>query len=125
MILKWGRLSDRIGRKIVLCIGMSGAILSSICFGLSRSYIALVLSRAMAGALSGNIGVMKSALGEVTDESNMAEGRLLHSSLEGLMLTSTSSFLTSSCCLGCWRHDCTRHGYRSIIPTSELFFICA
>ncbi|KAG8990464.1 hypothetical protein FRB94_000283 [Tulasnella sp. JGI-2019a] len=74
MILRWGRLSDRIGRKPVILFGIFGLMLSSICFGLSKSYLALVVSRALAGALSGNIGVMKSALGEVTDETNIAEG---------------------------------------------------
>ncbi|KAG8850236.1 hypothetical protein FRB96_000468 [Tulasnella sp. 330] len=49
-------------------------LISSVCFGVSKSYIALVISRALNGALSGNIGVMKSAICEVTDETSMAEG---------------------------------------------------
>ncbi|KAG9032220.1 hypothetical protein FRB95_001699 [Tulasnella sp. JGI-2019a] len=74
MVLRWGRLSDRIGRKPVILYGLTGMMISSFCFGLSKSYIALVISRALNGALSGNIGVMKSAICEVTDETSMAEG---------------------------------------------------
>lgn len=78
MILRWGRLSDTIGRKPVICIGLLGLTLSTVLFGLSKSYLALVFSRSLAGALSGNIGVMKSALGELMDDTNIAEGKELH-----------------------------------------------
>lgn len=78
MVLRWGRLSDRIGRKPVILCGLLGLTLSSACFGLSKSYTAMVVSRAMAGALSGNIGVMKSAIGEITDSTNIAEGKELN-----------------------------------------------
>ena len=71
-ILQWGRLSDRIGRKPVLAIGLLGLALSMASFGLSHSLLSVIGSRALAGALNGNVGVLKSAIGEVTDESNMA-----------------------------------------------------
>ncbi|KAF9231938.1 major facilitator superfamily domain-containing protein [Melanogaster broomeanus] len=73
-ILQWSRLSDRIGRKPVLLLGIFGLSLSMLCFGLSRSFTGLVLSRCITGALNGNIGVMKSMLGELTDSTNMAQG---------------------------------------------------
>jgi MFS family permease len=71
-ILQWGRLSDRIGRKPVLISGMFGLSLSMACFGLSRSFIGIIISRALAGALNGNIGVIKSAIGEIVDTPNLA-----------------------------------------------------
>ena len=71
-ILQWGRLSDRIGRKPVLAIGLLGLAISMISFGLSHSLLSVIGSRALAGALNGNVGVLKSAIGELTDESNMA-----------------------------------------------------
>ncbi|KAH8993668.1 major facilitator superfamily domain-containing protein, partial [Lactarius deliciosus] len=43
-------------------------------FGLSRSFSALVFSRCLHGMLNGNIGVMKSMMAELTDETNMARG---------------------------------------------------
>ncbi|RDB25899.1 Efflux pump azaL [Hypsizygus marmoreus] len=54
-ILQWSRISDHIGRKPVMLIG-------------------LVASRCICGLLDGNIGVVKSVLGELTDSSNRAEG---------------------------------------------------
>ena len=54
-------------------IGVSGLALSMIGFGLSKTFWALVISRAIAGALNGNQGVVKSLLGELTDDSNMAQ----------------------------------------------------
>jgi MFS family permease len=95
-ILQWSRLSDCIGRKPVLLCGLLGTIISIILFGLSRSFWALVFryvfdadlsdfsnnavlnqilsSRCLNGMLNGNIGVIKSMLAELTDETNMARG---------------------------------------------------
>ncbi|KAH7906267.1 MFS general substrate transporter [Hygrophoropsis aurantiaca] len=73
-VFQWGRLSDRIGRKPVLLLGVFGLSLSMLCFGLSRTFWGLVLSRSISGALGGNTGVMKSMLGELTDSTNRAQG---------------------------------------------------
>ena len=73
-ILQWGRLSDRIGRKPVLLAGTFGLALSLLCFGLSQSFPAFVVSRSLAGLLNGNIGVLKSMMGEITDDTNVAQG---------------------------------------------------
>ncbi|KAG2150249.1 major facilitator superfamily domain-containing protein [Suillus bovinus] len=42
------------------------------CFGLSKTFWSLVISRCLNGALNGNIGVMKSMIAEMTDSTNMA-----------------------------------------------------
>jgi MFS family permease len=73
-VLYWSRLSDRIGRKPVLLVGLFGITLSMILVGMSRSFWALVVSRSICGALNGNSGVAKSALGELTDGTNVAQG---------------------------------------------------
>jgi len=72
--LQWSRLSDKVGRKPVLLCGLLGTIVSSLLFGLSRSFWALVFSRCLNGMLNGNIGVMKSMMAELTDETNVARG---------------------------------------------------
>ena len=43
-------------------------------FGLSRTFPALVASRSLVGLLNGNVGVLKSMLGEITDDTNVAQG---------------------------------------------------
>ncbi|KAJ7284703.1 MFS general substrate transporter [Mycena rebaudengoi] len=73
-VLQWSSLSDRVGRKPVLLMGLFGVSLSMISFGLSKSYSAVVISRCLAGILNGNAGVLKSMLGELTDSSNIAQG---------------------------------------------------
>ncbi|EIW79418.1 MFS general substrate transporter [Coniophora puteana RWD-64-598 SS2] len=75
--LSWSRLSDHIGRKPVILIGLSGLCISMLCFGLSRTFTTLVLSRCICGMLNGNLGVMKSMMGELTDSTNMAQGMSL------------------------------------------------
>ncbi|EIN04047.1 MFS general substrate transporter [Punctularia strigosozonata HHB-11173 SS5] len=72
-VLQWSRLSDRIGRKPVLLIGLSGLCLSMVFFGLSTTFWLLVVSRCLNGALNGNTGVMKSMVCELTDPSNAAQ----------------------------------------------------
>ncbi|KAJ6553625.1 major facilitator superfamily domain-containing protein [Mycena vulgaris] len=73
-VLQWSRASDQIGRKPILMIGLFGVATSILCFGLSRTFWSLVVSRCLCGLLNGNIGVMKSAMGDLTDRSNRAEG---------------------------------------------------
>ncbi|QRV84193.1 peptide/nitrate transporter [Ceratobasidium sp. AG-Ba] len=58
--------------KVGLCWSDSGLALSSFCFGISKSFLGILISRALAGALNGNAGVIKSVLREVTDETNAA-----------------------------------------------------
>ncbi|KAF9648963.1 MFS general substrate transporter [Thelephora ganbajun] len=71
-VLHWSRLSDHIGRKPVILTGLFGLSLSMYCFALSRTFWGLVLSRALNGALNGNIGVIKSIMAEMTDHTNLS-----------------------------------------------------
>ena len=71
--MHWGRLSDRVGRRPVIMTGLLGLTLSMISFGISKSLIGLIVSRAMAGALNGNTGVLKTIIAEITDETNIAK----------------------------------------------------
>ena len=49
----WGRLSDRIGRKPVLLIGLAGTGLSMLVFGFAPSLPIALLGRALGGLLNG------------------------------------------------------------------------
>ncbi|KAF2496687.1 MFS general substrate transporter, partial [Lophium mytilinum] len=66
--LLWGRLSDMYGRKSMLVIGLSGSILSNICFGFSRSLGTLIFWRIIAGMANGNVGVMRTMTAEIVKE---------------------------------------------------------
>ncbi|KAJ7650802.1 major facilitator superfamily transporter [Roridomyces roridus] len=72
-VLQWSRTSDRIGRKPVLLMGLLGTAASIYCFGLSRTFWTLVVSRCLSGLLNGNVGVMKSTMGDLTDRTNRAD----------------------------------------------------
>ncbi|KAG8221011.1 major facilitator superfamily domain-containing protein [Butyriboletus roseoflavus] len=73
-VMLWSRLSDRIGRKPVILIGLSGLCISMTCFGLSTTFWQLAISRCICGLLNGNVGATKSMIGELTDSTNIARG---------------------------------------------------
>jgi len=77
----WGRLSDSGGRKRVLLIGLSGTCLSCIGFGFSTSFWQAMIFRMMAGALNGNIGVMRTMISEIVREKKSVSALLLFKSL--------------------------------------------
>ncbi|KAN0136079.1 major facilitator superfamily [Lactarius tabidus] len=72
--LYWNRLSDHIGRKPILLLCLFGVSVSAIVFGLSRSFWALVLSRALHGSMKGYMGIVTSMMAELTNETNAARG---------------------------------------------------
>ncbi|SNX86022.1 uncharacterized protein MEPE_04731 [Melanopsichium pennsylvanicum] len=71
-IFFWARLSDRIGRKPVLLIGLFGSFLSVNAFGFAKTFPQMVMARSIAGLMNGNIAILKSVLAEITDETNQA-----------------------------------------------------
>lgn len=78
-ILYWGSLSDRIGRKPVLLMGLTGVACSAVLFGLSKTFWWAVAARALAGATNGNVAIVKSVVGELTDSTNNARAFSLFS----------------------------------------------
>lgn len=68
--IPWGLLSDRVGRRPVILGGLAGTCVSLLLFGLSTSLPWAIVTRCMCGLLSGNVGVIKSAMTELTDASN-------------------------------------------------------
>ncbi|KAI8454731.1 major facilitator superfamily domain-containing protein [Phakopsora pachyrhizi] len=51
--LLWGKLSDRVGRKPILSVGLLGLSLGTTLFGFQKTFIGLIISRSFAGALNG------------------------------------------------------------------------
>jgi len=68
----WGDLSDRIGRRPVMLIGIAGSVISLTMFGLSTRMWMLLGSRALAGILSS--ALLPTAMAYITD-STCAEDR--------------------------------------------------
>ncbi|KAJ2659446.1 hypothetical protein IWW48_003491 [Coemansia sp. RSA 1200] len=58
-VMHWGRLSDRIGRRPVLFIGLVGNLISIFVFGLAKSFWVALAARSFNGLLSGNVVVLK------------------------------------------------------------------
>lgn len=61
----WGRVSDKIGRKPVLIMGLVGTAISMICFGFSTNLWSAVIARALGGLLNGNVGVLQTTVAEL------------------------------------------------------------
>jgi DHA1 family multidrug resistance protein-like MFS transporter len=71
----WGGISDRIGRKPILMIGVVGYGLSSLLFGLSTQLWMLFASRALSGVLSSATLVTSLAyVGDTTAEDDRGKG---------------------------------------------------
>jgi multidrug resistance protein len=70
----WGRLSDRIGRRPVILIGLLGSALSYLAFGLAQSLIMLFISRCLAGIAGANIPTAQAFIADSTTAENRAKG---------------------------------------------------
>lgn len=64
----WGRVSDRIGRKPVLIIGLVGTLISMLVFGFAKSFSVALIARAVGGGLNGNLGVIQTTVAELVRE---------------------------------------------------------
>ena len=70
----WGQLSDRIGRRPVLLVGLFGSAFSYLIFGLAGSLAVLFVARALAGLMGANIGVAQAYVADVTLPEDRARG---------------------------------------------------
>jgi MFS family permease len=61
----WGRMSDRIGRKPVLIMGLVGTAISMVAFGFAPNLATAMIARALGGMLNGNIGVLQTTVAEI------------------------------------------------------------
>ncbi len=62
----WGRLSDRIGRRPVILVGLLGSSLSYLLFAFASTYWILLASRVLAGAMGATVNVAQAYLADVT-----------------------------------------------------------
>lgn len=67
--VQWGRLGDKkFGRKPILLFGLMGTSISLILFGFSTNYYMALAARSLAGALNGNVAVLRTMIGEIATE---------------------------------------------------------
>ena len=70
----WGRLSDRIGRRPVILVGLLGSAGSYLLFGLAESLTVLFIARILAGIAGANISTAQAYMADVTTPENRAKG---------------------------------------------------
>ncbi len=80
----WGRLSDRVGRRPVLLISLTGSIAGYAIFAIARSIPILFVSRIVAGIAAANIGTAQAYIADTTTRENRAKGMGLIGAAFGL-----------------------------------------
>ncbi|MGC6506582.1 MAG: MFS transporter [Coraliomargaritaceae bacterium] len=70
----WGAYSDRVGRRKVLLITITGLALSYIAWFFAASFWVLVLARILGGVMGGNLSVATAAVADVTSREKRAGG---------------------------------------------------
>ena len=92
----FGRASDVYGRKPTILVSLVGVCIALIGFGLSTTFIEVLIWRCLMGALNGSSIISRTAIAELTDLSNEARafsllpvawsvGGLLGSMIGGLL----------------------------------------
>ncbi|KAG2359958.1 major facilitator superfamily domain-containing protein [Suillus spraguei] len=70
-ILYWCQLSDCIGRKPLILMALFAIASTMLSFGLSRSFLGLLVSRIICGAFDAHNGLIKNLLMDITDATNL------------------------------------------------------
>ena len=68
----WGSLSDRIGRRPVLMVGLVGNTVFFAMFGLANTLIMALVARFLAGVFNGNLAVARAYIGDVSTPQQLA-----------------------------------------------------
>ena len=81
----WGRISDRMGRRAILLIGMFGFAMANFMFGLSTNLTMLYVSRFIGGSLSAAVLPVTAAfVSDLTSEDQRGKGMAWMGSAAGL-----------------------------------------
>ena len=66
----WGALSDKFGRRLIICITLIGSIIAYIFLSFASSLLTLFIARAMAGIMAGNISTAQAYIVDITNKEN-------------------------------------------------------
>jgi multidrug resistance protein len=70
----WGRVSDRVGRRPIILLGLLGSCLSYLGFGMAGTLPALFAARIFAGIAGANIPTAQAVVADLTTPENRAKG---------------------------------------------------
>lgn len=70
----WGSLSDRHGRRSILLLTLSSAVIAYAGLGFANSLGMLFIARAVAGMMAGNIATAQAYIADITTPTNRARG---------------------------------------------------
>jgi len=80
----WGRLSDRVGRRPIILLGLLGSCLSYLGFGMATTLTSLFIARIFAGIAGANIPTAQAVVADLTTPENRAKGMGLVGAAFGL-----------------------------------------
>jgi len=80
----WGRLSDRYGRRPILLISLTGAMISHVLFAVATNLTFLFAARILTGIFSATVPTAMAYIADVTDQENRAKGMGLVGAAFGL-----------------------------------------
>ena len=80
----WGRLSDRIGRRPIILVGLFGSFLGFVLFGLAGSVVMLFIGRIVAGVAGATVPTAQAYIADSTTAENRAKGMGLIGAAFGL-----------------------------------------
>lgn len=80
----WGKLSDRVGRKPVLVVGLLGTVAGYVLMGLAQTVTALFIARLIAGVSGANISAAQAYLADISAPENRAKAMGLLGAAFGL-----------------------------------------
>ena len=80
----WGRLSDRIGRRPIILIGLAGSCASYMVLALAESLPLIFIARIVGGIAGANIPTAQAYIADVTTPENRAKGMGLVGAAFGL-----------------------------------------
>jgi len=80
----WGRVSDRVGRRPILLLGLCGSVAGFTLFGLAGTLSLLFVGRVLMGIFGGTIPTAQAAVADVTEPHDRARGMGLIGAAIGL-----------------------------------------
>ncbi len=120
----WGRLSDRLGRKRMLLIGIAGSAAAQILFGISTSLWLLYAARALGGTLSAaTLPAASAQVADVTEVNRRARGMAWLRTAMGL--GSIAGLVLGALAMKKDLHLSWRRGHFLVDSFSTPFFLAA